>query len=327
MTEQASTRNDEIAAELLAQSVMSGRIPDADAGVKAIVDLTRQASDIELSEIRTEGLGAGLPDRVPMLIDHRQGKGPHAILDIIEAYRQSPKRRVGVAATATLESFIALVNRHKDASTALFAQVDWPKPRLTAVIDYHQLDGVARHLCHRVEYPFPVTEEFTAWIENDGKLMEQAEFAVFLEEHAAELAAPLQTEVVEFEALFKEKMASPNEVVALSRDLEIHVGARVKRQERLSSGERTLEFAEEHLNKAGEKVSIPGIFMVSIPAFIDGEAVRIPARLRYRLNGGSIKWGYQLWRWRHWLRQQVKDDMLTAAKSTDLPAYEGAPEA
>lgn len=305
----------------------SGRIPDADGGVKAIADLTRQASNIEIDTLLTDDLGEGLPRAVPILIDHRPNGQVRAVKDIIETYRLRPERRVGVAQVATLESFNALANRHKTAHSAIFAAVDWPNPSLTAVIDYHKLDGEPAHLKHRVVYPFPVTEEFSAWIDNDGEMMEQGPFAAFLEEHAAELSAPFDAEAIEFEGLFKVKMAAPNELIALSRDLEIHVNARVKRQERLSSGERIVEFGEEHLNGAGEKVTIPGVFMISVPAFIDGDSVRIPARLRYRVVGGTIKWAYQLWRWRHWLRQQVKQDMLAAAKATGLPAYEGAPEA
>lgn len=67
--------------------------------------------------------------------------------------------------------------------------------------------------------------------------------------------------------------------------------------------------------------------MISVPAFIDGEAVRIPARLRYRIAGGDIKWFYQLYRWQFYLREQVGRDLREAATKTGLPCFEGAPEA
>ncbi|WP_428978554.1 hypothetical protein [Chenggangzhangella methanolivorans] len=67
--------------------------------------------------------------------------------------------------------------------------------------------------------------------------------------------------------------------------------------------------------------------MVAVPAFVDGEAVRIPARLRYRLGGGDIKWFYQLYRWEFWLREQVQNDLERAGKETALPTFEGVPEA
>lgn len=306
-----------------------GSIPDAGEGIAAIVDLTRQASEIDQINLSLPpgALAYGLPSTVPLLVDRRPGGKVSHLRDQIEAYRFLPERRRGTAQVTTLQSFVELVNRHKDASSAVFAKTSWPEPSLTAVFDYHNADGTARHGEHRARYAFPITDEFKVWIEKNGKGMEQAEFAAFLEDHAAELSAAYPPEQTEYESLFKEKFATPADLIALSRSLEVFVGARVKRQERLASGERTVEFVEEHTNTKGEKVEIPGIFMVSVPAFIDGENVRIPARLRYRIQSGSIVWFYQLYRWQFWLRDQVKNDLDTVKQQTELPTFEGSPEA
>lgn len=80
------------------------------------------------------------------------------------------------------------------------------------------------------------------------------------------------------------------------------------------------------MNGKGERVDIPGIFMVSVPAFVDGDAIRIPARLRYRVAAGDIHWSYVLYRWEFWLRAQVQADLAWAQKETGLPAFEGQPE-
>lgn len=310
------------------EPIRDGAIPNQGEGVRAIVELVQDAMTVEVIPVPTEGLGPGLPAQVPLLLDRRKGAAPiSALKDLIDKHRQEPARRLGTASTTTLQSFIDLVDRHKDEGSAVFAKTAWPEPALTAVIDYHSLDGTPRWGNHRIRYAFPVTDEFKVWIEKNGKAMEQAEFAAFLEEHAAELSAPFGPEAAEYEALFKEKFATPNDLIALSRSLEVFVGARVKRQERLSSGERTVEFVEEHTNTKGEKVEIPGLFMVSVPAFVDGDAVRIPARLRYRIQGGSIMWFYQLYRWQFWLRDQVKNDLDTVKQKTALPTFEGSPEA
>jgi len=316
----------ELIATLQTPPINSAPIPDQAEGVNAIVKLTREASQVAIVDISTKGLGEGLPDKVPLVIDTRPGGTVGMLANILENYRQRPARRKGIAKVTTLASFIDLANRHKSEHSALFASTRWPGPSLTAVINYHELQGTPANLDHRVVYDFPITDEMKAWIEFNGNLLEQAKFAEFLEEHAAELAAPLQAEVNEYERLFKERFATPNHLIALSRNLEVYVGAKVKRGERLQSGERTVEFVEEHTNGKGEKVEIPGIFMVSVPAFLDGDPVRIPARLRYRIAGGSIHWGYQLYRWEYWLRNQVQTDLLRAAEKTGLPAFEGDPE-
>jgi len=297
--------------------------------IEKIASLAVDGTAIQLCTVPVEGLGDGLPASVPMLITKGRG-GPAsaiAITEIIERYRLAPARRAGTARAGTLASFIDLVKRHQSPNSAVFATTIWPTPALTAVIDYHGIDGAPDWLKHRIRYEFPVTEELKAWMSSDGQTMEQIEFAQFLEEHAAELASPLDTERSEFERLFKARFATPAEVIDLSRALEIYVGSSVKRAERLQTGERTVEFVSEHTNAKGEKVDIPGIFMVAVPAFLNGEPVRIPARLRYRVANGSIHWSYALYRADVWLRDQVCADLDQVAKQTGLPCYEGAPEA
>lgn len=269
----------------------------------------------------------GIPAKIPAMLRKGATTEIVALRDVFEKYRSAPERRRGIAKATTLQTFEDLCNRHKDEDSAIFAETRWPNPKLTAVIDYHRIDGEARNAAHRIVYEFPLTEEFKTWVGGNGKAFEQADFAAFLEDHAAELAAPNDAEKNEYERLFKERFATPAELIDLSRGLEVHVGAKVKRGERLSSGERTLEFSSEHMNGKGEKIDIPGIFMVSVQAFVDGDAIRLPARLRYRLAAGEIHWFYALYRWEFWLRAQVQADLAHAARATELPAYEGAPEA
>ncbi|PZQ82712.1 MAG: hypothetical protein DI549_10935 [Ancylobacter novellus] len=276
-------------------------------------------------EFNTKGLGAGLPETVPALWDAEHQQIVSAWAEI-EKYRQKPKASIGTAKVETLESFIDLTNRHKTASSTIFATTAWPNPKLTAVIDYHGTDHAPDFLKHRVEYGFPLTEEFKAWVGQNGKAMEQHDFAEFLEEHAAELASPLDQERTDYEPLFKERFANPNELIDLSRSLEVFVGAKVKQSTRLQSGERQILFETEHMNGKGEPIDIPGIFMISLPPFVDGDVVRIPARIRYRVQGGALMWFFQLYRWEFWLRTRVQNDLLKAGKDTALPTFEGAPE-
>lgn len=289
-----------------------------------IATLATESSRPEIIQIPTEGLGAGLPPTVPVLFD-RKGQRVIGLKGEIDAARQEPARRKGVAKADTLQGFIDLTKRFKDDRSAIFAATMWPKPHLLSVLNYSTAD-TPHWSDHRIRYEFPLTEEFTAWVEGDGKPLDQGDFAAFVEEHAAELAAPFDGEVNEYEALFKERFATPSDVLALSRHLEVFVGAKAKQGIRLQTGERVVEFTEEHLNGKGEKIEIPGIFMVSVAAFVSGDLVRIPARLRYRIAGGSIKWFYQLYRWEFWLRTAVQQALARAGKECDLPTFEGAPE-
>lgn len=296
--------------------------------VESIAELAKNAAGASILKIETEGLGAGLPASVPILFDHRpNGQGLKALREEIERFRIKPERRTGKATATTLQSFIDLINYHKDESSALFADAEWPDPQLTAVIDYHTQAREPRHLQHKVSYEFPLTDEFKAWIDRDAKPFTQAEFAAFIEEHAAELASPLDAEKTEYTRLFKVEFATPTVMVALSRGLQVNVEATVKQNVTLSSGEGELEFSETHLDRRGEKLTVPGLFMVSVSAFMDGDAIRLPARLRYRVSGGKVTWFYQLYRWKFWLRDRVQQDLKEVVKETKLKAFEGSPEA
>lgn len=295
------------------------------ASARFIADLARDAEAPTLISIPTAGLGAGLPATVPALWD-RKSQRVIQVFDEIERYRQGPARIRGTAAVDTLESFIGLVNRHKSDDSVIFAATSWPKPSLTAVIDYYTRDHGTAHKLHRVAYAFPLTEEFKAWVASNGKPMEQQAFAEFLEEHAAELSVPFEQEKTDYQPLFKERFALPNELLELSRHLEVNVGAKMKQSTRLQTGERQIVFETEHTNSKGEPIDIPGIFMIQLPPFVDGDVVRIPARIRYRAGQGGVTWFYQLYRWEYWLRTRVQNDLLKAGKDTGLPTFEGSPE-
>ena len=302
-------------------------LPNHDEGIAAVAALAKKAS----GEFRAETLKApagavGVPAEIPVMI--RTGETPEIkpLKDIFEKYRTAPERRVGTARVTTLACFIALTTRHKDDHSAIFAKTAWPDPKLTAVIDYHQTSGEARFGQHRIEYPFPISSEFKAWMDRNGQAFGQADFAAYVEDRIADLGAPTQEEALEFETLFKTRFATPAEMVDLSRGLQVTVAANVKNAHVLQSGEVEINWTEEHRDQAGNKIIVPGLFMLSVAAFIDGDPIRIPARLRYRVRDGKIAWSFHLYKWDFWLRDRIKGDIDEAAYQTDLPAYEGAPE-
>lgn len=294
--------------------------------IEAISRLAREGQDIHIKTFSTEGLGDGLPSQIALAIDPSTRR-IYDLHDQIEAYRQAPARPIGIAQTYTLSSFIDLVNRQADPEkSVIFANANYPGMSLTAVLDYNSVDHTPGHLAHRITYTFPITDELCAWLDNDGKLLPQAVFAEWLEEHSPDLSSPADGEIDFYEPLFRERFATPARLIELSRDLEVHVGSRIKQSLRLASGERSLQFVTEHSDASGQPISIPGIFMISVPAWLDGDPVRIPARLRYRVSGGEIAWSYQLYRADVALRERVKLDLDEAADGTQLPTFEGIPE-
>lgn len=303
-----------------------GGLPNSDKGIAAIVELTKKSLGAEIRIISLPSLGAGLPSSIPVIIDNRLGEAKSAQA-IIETFRTKPRAKVGTARALTLKAFIELTNRHKTAASAVFADTNWKNPSFQSVIDYHEIEGAADNLKHRIAYAFPASEEWKAWVAQNGEPMGQGDFAAFLEDRIADLAAPTVQEKNDLERNFGTTIATPAELIQLSRGLQVNVDSVVKNVVNLASGEAQVAFEETHTDGDGKPLKVPGLFMLAIAPFFMGEKVSLPVRLRYRKSGQKIIWFYQMYRPDQFVTERVRDDLITVADETELPTFEGSPEA
>ncbi|MCJ8517790.1 uncharacterized protein YfdQ (DUF2303 family) [Pseudorhizobium tarimense] len=297
----------------------------SETAVNAIAELTRDAG-VTVQNITPPNI-PGLPSSVPVIIDPKSGSAK-SVKSLVEEWRETPDRKRGTAKVHTLESFIHLVDRHKTEDSVIFADIDWQKPSLTAIIDYHEKGngGEADNGKHRIYYPFPLSEEWKEWVRFNGQPMKQGEFAEFIEDRIAELATPHEEEVADWQDKLGGKVAYPNEIVMLSRGLKVNAETKVVNHVTLSSGEAQITFEEEHRDQNGQKLVVPSLFIIKLPPFFRGEAVRVPVRLRYRVQAGSLIWFYQLYRPDVYITEEVELSLQRAAAATELPAFQGTPE-
>lgn len=298
-----------------------------DQGVKETAALAR-SERFDVVEVKDPRTG-----ETAVIGRKRDGSGGQHFEDItgkLDAFLKAPIRRKGTAAMLTAAAFAALVNRHKDGDSAIFATVE--PPVMLGVIDYNRdvkdSDfGFARFGQHRVKFEFPISDQFKAWKAKDGNPMQQAAFAEFIEDHIADLVSPNREEEA-IGKLFHTKFGVPAELMTLSRGLAIRVDSVVKEVHTIQSGEAEILFSEEHKPGSGSgKLTVPGLFVTSFPLF-DGEApTRAVWRLRYRMNQGRILWVFQAYRLDEVVRDKVLSVVGEAAKATGLPAYLGSPEA
>jgi uncharacterized protein YfdQ (DUF2303 family) len=294
--------------------------------VKEIADLVREGAGGRVLHVTAPDYdGPAVP-----LIVRPTGNGTIAVESakrLLDEYRPAPERRRGTAKAFTLASFIALANRHKDADSALFAVLGGDRSSLTAVFDYHTVEHAPRFCQHRAVYQFPLSDEWKLWTIGNGVTMTQGNFSAFIEDHIAELAAPSDGEIAEYEPTFKTKIALPSDMMTLSRGMAVSVEGKASEARVLQSGEVQVSYEEVHKDGRGEKLLVPGLFVVSIPLFVGGADVRLLTRLRYRVNGGKISWLYQLYRPELVMREVMSLAAEKAAEDTGLPMYEVEPEA
>lgn len=299
-------------------------VPNDAEGIREIVGLTRKADDIRISYVEDPRAGEGMT--APVIVRTRSGQSEvQSIKGVLDEWRGAPDRRTGTAKASTLEAFIALTNRHKDEHSAIFGCTE--PPSLQAVIDYHTTDLKPRFCRHRVVFDFPLSPEWMAWRGEDGEKMTGTDFALFIEEHVADLASPTDGERNIYERLFATKFATPAEMIQLSRGISVRVETDVKEARTIQSGEAEITFVEAHKDGSGNKLVVPGLFVVAIPLFNGGETQRLIARLRYRVVNGRVVWVYHLYRPDLVVQETVRAAMARAAADTSLPAYEASPEA
>ncbi|GAB5502731.1 DUF2303 family protein [Pyruvatibacter sp.] len=279
-----------------------------------------------------------------------------------EGFRIAPKRAAGRAILTRLDSFVLHVMRHKTEETVIFA-AEPLKPsdpaHLLAVYDYHgrvnDLDGSAlsgpvgpQFGDHGAKYPFPLSEEWETWFGQDGAIMGQSDFAAFIEDNILDVEEPgsivalveeqsdegIPTESARSAARLLEirdklgvSLAGIAALQELSRGLELNVDERIAQRTNLQSGEGEITFTTEHTDSDGQALKVPGMFIIAIPLFKNGDIWRLAVRLRYRPVSGSVKWWFELHRPEYTFKKAFDEVLKDVQAETGCPVLVGKPEA
>lgn len=245
-----------------------------------------------------------------------------------EAWMERPRRRKGTISVTTLESFIALVNRQSGEQSVVFAD-DGPQPSLTAVLNFHEpeADGKPAFLDDRIVYRFPLSDEWKAWMGQNGKTLGQTEFAEWLENRLFDIGDPGSAGAISqaFASESGVRLAGRQTLLGLSKGLSVRVEHRVAKTVNLQSGEGRIEYSEEHRDEDGGPLIVPAAFHILIPVFRGGARYSIPVRLRYRTGGGKISWFFEVHRSELFLLDAVTDALKIVRAPEDAVDASGVP--
>ena len=261
-----------------------------------------------------------------------------------ESFRTGPRSRTGTAAVEDLETFVKHVNRFKVANSALWCHLNDKNPSLWAFLDYHdsleappsEVDKAIherprpRFGRHRTVYPFPLSPEWLAWQAQNGVAMGQGDFAGFLEDRILDVvertAEQLSPRVSQMAHVLGGHFASPARLMELSRGLTVHQNEKVKNVVNISNGEVQIAYEATNIDEQGAPLKIPNMFLIAVPVWRSGPLYILPARLRYRIIGGVMKWHFNLSYVQETFEAAIKDAAGTAATDTGLPLFYGQPE-
>lgn len=154
----------------------------------------------------------------------------------------------------------------------LWANVDGR--RITAI-----LDGGNGNREHTATLELRHSPEWSEWTGIDGKLIQQVNFAQFIEDHISSIGSPDGGTLLDV----VQTLTAKNKVDFKSSTL-------------LANGQRQFEFAETIEAKAGQKgqLTVPTELTLVLRPFQGSEPVAITARFRYRLDEGQLFLGVRL---------------------------------
>lgn len=233
-----------------------------------------------------------LPDRAP--------------LDVTEAHALDvylPDFITQSVTLQTVDSLVDYVNRFKSGTTILFADITTNS--IKAQLDYHAADD-AGHVAHTANMALPYSEEWKTWSGISGRLMPQLEFARFLEENAADVAAPSGADLLE-----------------ACRDLQAVRKVNFKKAVRTATDNENFEYSDETEARTSGGIELPTKFLLRLPVYFGGETTDVYAFLRWKLDEGALTLGFVLHRAEHVRQAVFKQIVHDAADRTERPAVFG----
>ena len=196
-------------------------------------------------------------------------------LTSLEKYKPAPDRKKGVITLDDAESFIQYFNLHATEQSQIYGKVN--PPSFVGVINDHGVND-AGWRDHLAKYDCPFTAEWVEWSRSDKKIMQQSEFAEFIERNLPDIVEPVGADMLE-----------------ISRSLQAKKKVSFASGIRLANGQTELTYEEDIQGTAAKgKLQIPEIFKIGIKVIEGGEAYAVECRLRYRINEASLVMWYEL---------------------------------
>lgn len=205
----------------------------------------------------------------------------HTHIDLtgaIERAGSAPRRKQGTVQLGDLESFnVFCVDQGSIVSTYIYADPD--ARSLTAVLNDHpQRNHVAGWRDLRAVYKAELSREFATWMGNNKKLMEQEDFAIFLEDNIADVVEP-----------------SGETLLTIALSLQAKTEVNFSSVKRLDNGQVQFAYTENIDARAiGGSIEIPREFTIGLRLFKNAEGYKVRARLKYRLTSAKVKFWYEL---------------------------------
>ena len=248
-----------------------------------------------------------------------------------DEYRLTPAQIKGTSTHTTVESFTDHIKTFNNVDSVFFASRS--DLTLRAIYDYHAKEQ-PNNLQHRAVFAPKKSRQLNTWINSNKSPFNQAAFANFIEDNVLDVCDPPTASQrregdethIQVAKTLNTVVASPSKLLELARCIAIHESSTAKNFVKTDSNEVMLEYTTAHQDANGNRLSVPGLFLIGVPIFEGGDLYRILVRLRYRLNEGKVTWWYELHQYENSIDDAFEEIVSAVRTETGLTLYHGSSE-
>ncbi|WP_310962108.1 DUF2303 family protein [Nocardioides terrisoli] len=282
---------------------MTSELLSTSGDAQAIIDTATRAAEPTI-----------VGDNLALVVVPDQGRVE--VVDIeakLASYRDHPQRKRGSFTVHNAESFCDYLAKHGVSATEVWA--DTIGNKIVGVINAHggtkagnEVPAAAGWADHRVTYAVQHTPAWKAWVEHNGKLLDQATFAELIEDRAVDIVRPSAADMLE-----------------LAQHFYASKGGAFESSKLLSSGESQLVYREEIDAKAGRagRLDIPKDFDLALVPFEGADTYKVTARFRFRIVDAALRVGYRLQRPEDVLREAFEGVVGQVESTVTEPVFRG----
>lgn len=226
----------------------------------------------------------------------------------IESDADRPRRKRGTVTVSDVTSFADYFSKHSVPATEVWADLD--ASTVTAVLNAHEESALAGWCDHRAVLALTLTADWREWTDGDQKWFSQGDFAEFVEKHLPNFVGPAGAVVLD-----------------LAQDFRATKNVRFDASRRVKSGQTQITWHEDIEARAGAKgaLDIPDTLTLALQVYEFSVVVGVTARLRYRIDDGSLRLGYLLDRPCDVVRDAFEQVVADTATATGWAIWNGRP--
>lgn len=236
------------------------------------------------------------------------GNGGQGAFVPVERFHPTPARKRGTVIVFDAAGFNQVLRDNADAGDcAVYLDRNPEAPVIEAVLNGHGKGGPGWGDL-RVKIEFRATPQWAKWRAIDGKLLDQAAFAEFIEDNIADIETPAGATMLEIATQFQAMRTTA-----------------FRKAIRLSSGQVQFENVENIDAKVGAgQIAVPEELTLALAPLQGSPVFRVPARFRYRLSAeGKLVLGVKLQRLEDLMREVIEDVVKRIEVGANVSIIEG----